>query len=243
MASSLSQWTRRSDGAKRSHTANRIIRATIGRQVKRVCSSLEDAFARQWGLRERFSWFERKEKRPQREKEREKGDWSGRKKPRGSLPIPMEVARRRDGTRGREGKEEAIFGEKEARTKARWPGWHESQAGQVHARIGHNEANQPTSVHTIDNKPYIFLDGEVGRTVARTIFISVGRVASFQALCTHPRLSDETTRPKETDSHQLSFHCEQPRTSRVESRGSSSRRFHGYLKSVKNVVLRTLSSG
>lgn len=212
MASSLSQWTRQSDGAKRSHTANRIIRATIGRQVKRVCSSLEDAFARQWGLRERFSWFERKEKRPQREKERKKGDWSGRKKPRGSLPIPWRLrggATVRGEGKGREGKEEAIFGEKEARTKARWPGWHESQAGQVHARIGHNEANQPTSVHTIDNKPYIFLDGEVGRTVARTIFISVGRVASFQALCAHPRLSGETTRPKETDSHQLSFLCEQ----------------------------------
>lgn len=26
----------------------------------------------------------------------------------------------------------------------------------VHAQIGHNEPNQPTSVHTIDNKPYIF---------------------------------------------------------------------------------------
>lgn len=108
----------------------------------------------------------------------------------------------------------------------------------MHARIDHNEANQPTSVHTIDNKPYIFLDDEVGRTVATTIFISVGRrVASFQALCAHRRLSGETTRPKETDSqHQLSFLFEQPRTSRIESRGSPSRRFHGYLKSVKNVA-------
>lgn len=26
----------------------------------------------------------------------------------------------------------------------------------MHAQIGHNEPNQPTSVHTIDNKPYIF---------------------------------------------------------------------------------------
>ena len=86
---------------------------------------------------------------------------------------------RLDGTKGREGKEGAIFGEKEARTKAPWPGWHESQAGQVHARIGHNEANQPTSVHTIDNKPYIFLDAEVGRTVARTIFIASPRSRLF----------------------------------------------------------------
>lgn len=28
--------------------------------------------------------------------------------------------------------------------------------GDVHAQIGHNEPNQAASVHTIDNKPYIF---------------------------------------------------------------------------------------
>jgi len=43
------------------------------------------------------------------------------------------------------------------------PRWHESYDGSrlltelgMHAQIGHNEPNQPTSVHTIDNKPYIF---------------------------------------------------------------------------------------
>lgn len=25
----------------------------------------------------------------------------------------------------------------------------------MHAQVGHNEPNQPTNVHTIDNKPYI----------------------------------------------------------------------------------------
>ncbi|EFN74677.1 hypothetical protein EAG_10204 [Camponotus floridanus] len=41
--------------------------------------------------------------------------------------------------------------------------WHKSYDGSslltelgMHAQIGHNEPNQPTSVHTIDNKPYIF---------------------------------------------------------------------------------------
>jgi len=40
----------------------------------------------------------------------------------------------------------------------------------VHAQIGHNEPNQAASVHTIDNKPYIFerrrsLSGNSGNEV------------------------------------------------------------------------------
>lgn len=103
--------------------------ATIGREVKRVCSSLEnDVRAPTMGprLRDRFSSFFRWKKKKERKRER-------------SVYV-----RRRRGT---------IF--EEERKEEGWMARVSCVPGQVHARIGHNEANQAASVHTIDNKPYI----------------------------------------------------------------------------------------
>lgn len=99
--------------------------ATIGREVKRVCSSLEnDVRAPTMGprLRDRFSSFFRWKKK----EERKRGEY-------------MYICKKEEGDDFRGGKK----------------GRGMDGTGQVHARIGHNEANQAASVHTIDNKPYI----------------------------------------------------------------------------------------
>lgn len=100
--------------------------------------------------------------------------------------------------------------------------------GQVHARIGHNEPNQPTSVHTIDNKPYIFLRTVPGGPdrIARMIFI-------LRKALARAKFVDAATRPRK--SHQLSSSSlEQSATNRA----IPSQRLGGYLRSVKKLSIR-----
>ena len=100
----------------------------------------------------------------------------------------------------------------------------------MHARIGHNEPNQPLSVYTIDNKPYILVERRAPESrsrVARLIFIWRKSVRETKFL-------DGASRPKK--SHQLSPPSQQQSVSNRAIRSSG---FQRYLRSVKKQSIRS----
>lgn len=66
--------------------------------------------------------------------------------------------------------------------KKRKEGWHESRAGQVHARIGHNEANQPAKC-THNRQQTVYYIGR--ETVAKTgdLYLSFYLSHSYREIC------------------------------------------------------------
>lgn len=96
-------------------------------------------------------------------------------------PLFGEKRKRRgemDGEIKRRGRGETIF-EKE-RKEGR--GWHESRAGQVHARIGHNEANQPAKCTHNRQQTVYYIRRE---TVAKTddLYLSFFLSLSCREIC------------------------------------------------------------